>query len=52
MVLRPRTRKFCVPNTGPYLVISLHAHTVTLQNLATGATLQEHSSNVRPLNLP
>ena len=52
MLLRPRATKLVVANTAPYLVVALQAHTVTLRNLATGALLKEHRSNVAPLQVP
>ena len=51
MILRTCARKLTIPNSGPYQVVALHKHTVTLHNLATGATLQEHRSNVRAFKL-
>ena len=49
MVIRPRANKLLTRNSGPYLIVSIGAHTVTLQNLATSTTLVEHKSNVAPL---
>ena len=50
LLYRPRTHKLFVRSTGPYLVIALRGSEATLQNLATGATLCEHVSNVRMLH--
>ena len=49
LLFRPRSNKLFVRSSGPYLILSLAKSTVTLQNLATGITLEEHVSNVRPL---
>jgi hypothetical protein len=49
MVIRPRANKLLTRNSGPYLVVSIGEHTVTLQNLANGSIFVEHRSNVAPL---
>ena len=51
MLLRPRTRKLQVPNTGPYLITAVREHTYVLRNLATNGELVEAKSNVRPFLL-
>ena len=52
MILRPRTRKLQVANTGPYLVLEVRKHTYVLRNLTTNCSLIEHKSNVHPMHLP
>ena len=52
LIARPRPHKLSMRASGPYLVTALRQHTVVLANLATGAQLTEHRSNVTPLRLP
>ena len=49
LLFRPRSNKLFVRSSGPYLILGTSGSTITLQNLATGITLEEHVSNVRPL---
>ena len=52
LIARPRPNKLSMRASGPYLVTALRQHTVVLANMATGAQLTEHRSNVTPLRLP
>lgn len=52
LLLRPRARKLLIPNSGPYLLTALHAHTATLRNLATGAQFHENLANLKLMQLP
>ena len=50
LLFQPRSNKLFVCCSEPYLILGTSGSTMTLQYLATGITLEEHISSVRPLH--